>query len=45
MDHLSDELLVKSYHKANELDLCPDFIKLIKKEIIKRGLANKITKE
>lgn len=42
MNHLSDELLIESYHKANELNLCPDFIKLIKNEIVKRNLTNRI---
>lgn len=42
MDHLSDQLLIESYRKANELNLSPDFISLIKNEIIKRQLLEKI---
>ncbi|WP_174613878.1 sporulation histidine kinase inhibitor Sda [Virgibacillus ihumii] len=42
MEHLSDELLLESYHKANELNLSPDFVYLIKQEINKRSLAHKI---
>lgn len=38
MEHLSDELLLESYYKANELNLSPDFISLIEEEIIKRSL-------
>ncbi|SHF67206.1 sporulation histidine kinase inhibitor Sda [Ornithinibacillus halophilus] len=42
MEHLSDELLIESYHKANELNLSPDFVLLIKKEIYNRGLSHLI---
>ncbi|MFD2209242.1 sporulation histidine kinase inhibitor Sda [Virgibacillus halophilus] len=42
MECLSNELLLDSYHKANELKLSPDFILLIKKEIEKRNLAHKV---
>ncbi|WP_102026954.1 sporulation histidine kinase inhibitor Sda [Salirhabdus sp. Marseille-P4669] len=42
MKHLSDELLIESYHKACELNLSADFIQLIKDEIIKRSLLHKI---
>ncbi|HLR66523.1 sporulation histidine kinase inhibitor Sda [Virgibacillus alimentarius] len=42
MEHLSDELLLESYHKANELNLSPDFILLIKEEIQRRCLMHKI---
>ncbi|GGA68951.1 sporulation histidine kinase inhibitor Sda [Ornithinibacillus halotolerans] len=42
MEHLSDELLLESYHKANELKLSPDFVALIKDEIFRRGLSHKI---
>ncbi|WP_096270653.1 sporulation histidine kinase inhibitor Sda [Paucisalibacillus globulus] len=42
MEHLSDELLIESYHKANELKLSPDFVSLIKDEIYRRGLTHKI---
>ncbi|QKY69521.1 sporulation histidine kinase inhibitor Sda [Lentibacillus sp. CBA3610] len=42
MKYLSDELLVESYHKANELNLSPDFLLLIEKEIKRRDLWHKI---
>lgn len=42
MEHLSDELLIESYHKANELDLSSEFIHLIEKEIRRRSLTLKI---
>ncbi|RYG74762.1 sporulation histidine kinase inhibitor Sda [Lentibacillus lipolyticus] len=42
MEYLSDELLLESYHKANELNLSPDFIYLIEKEISRRSLMYKI---
>ncbi len=42
MEHLSDELLLESYQKANELNLSPDFVYLIEKEIRKRSLTHKI---
>jgi len=44
MEHLSDELLLESYHKANELKLSPDFLSLIKDEINRRHLSTKIKK-
>ncbi len=42
MEHLSDELLLESYHKANELKLSPDFLALIMDEIHRRRLSNEI---
>ncbi|WP_188453591.1 sporulation histidine kinase inhibitor Sda [Virgibacillus oceani] len=42
MEHLSDELLLESYYKANELNLSPDFLYLIEQEIQKRSLTHKI---
>jgi len=42
MEHLSDELLLESYYKANELNLSPDFLSLIKDEIHRRRLTSKI---
>ncbi|MDY0405507.1 sporulation histidine kinase inhibitor Sda [Virgibacillus sp. 179-BFC.A HS] len=42
MEQLSDELLLESYRKANELKLSPDFITLIKKEIQRRNLEHKL---
>lgn len=38
MQNLSDELLVESYYKANELQLNPDFIHLIEQEMRKRSI-------
>ncbi|WP_071395843.1 sporulation histidine kinase inhibitor Sda [Bacillus tuaregi] len=38
MFKLSDELLLESYHKAIELNLSPDFIRLIEAEIHRRSL-------
>ena len=42
MENLSDELLIESYFKAKELNLSPDFILLIKKEIDRRALADRL---
>lgn len=42
MRKLSDELLIESYHKARELNLSPEFIRLIETEIHRRSLSNKI---
>ncbi|EKN64206.1 sporulation histidine kinase inhibitor Sda [Schinkia azotoformans] len=44
MRTLSDELLLESFYKAIELNLSPDFIQLIKKEIERRSLHTKIKK-
>jgi developmental checkpoint coupling sporulation initiation to replication initiation len=42
MKYLSDELLIESYYKAKELNLSPEFIELIEKEIQRRALSHKI---
>ena len=42
MEKLSDELLLESYFTARKLNLSPDFLSLIKKEIDKRRLLKKI---
>lgn len=42
MEHLSDELLMESYFKANELQLSPDFLALIEDEIHRRCLTEEI---
>ncbi|MCP8616937.1 sporulation histidine kinase inhibitor Sda [Salirhabdus salicampi] len=42
MEHLSDELLLESYEKAQELNLSREFIKLIEDEINRRSLSHKI---
>lgn len=38
MNNLSDDLLVETYHQAKALNLAPDFIELIKKEMEQRAL-------
>ncbi|WP_078556665.1 sporulation histidine kinase inhibitor Sda [Bacillus alkalicellulosilyticus] len=42
MRKLSDDLLIETYFKAVELNLSDDFIYLIKNEIDRRSLADKI---
>jgi developmental checkpoint coupling sporulation initiation to replication initiation len=42
MEKLSDKLLTESYYKAKELKLNPEFILLIKQEIIRRSLEHKL---
>ncbi|WP_394233037.1 sporulation histidine kinase inhibitor Sda [Niallia oryzisoli] len=42
MFKLSDELLLESYRKAIELNLSPDFIRLIEAEIHRRSLKTTI---
>jgi developmental checkpoint coupling sporulation initiation to replication initiation len=42
MEKLSDSLLLESYFKAKELRLSLEFIDLIKQEIFKRQLHDKI---
>jgi developmental checkpoint coupling sporulation initiation to replication initiation len=42
MNKLSDELLIEAYQKAVELNLSPDFIRLVEAEIHRRSLSNKI---
>ncbi|MCT8139643.1 sporulation histidine kinase inhibitor Sda [Anaerobacillus sp. CMMVII] len=44
MKSLSDDLLVETYYKALELKLSTDFIMLIKEEIERRSLLDKIKK-
>lgn len=44
MKSLSDELLIETYYKAIELQLSEDFISLIKEEIERRSLLEKIRK-
>ncbi|WP_336966979.1 sporulation histidine kinase inhibitor Sda [Bacillus cereus] len=44
MEQLSTELLTESYYKAKELKLNPDFNLLIKQEIIRRSLEDKLVK-
>ncbi|HHY72934.1 MAG TPA: sporulation histidine kinase inhibitor Sda [Bacillus bacterium] len=44
MRTLSDDLLLESFYKAIELNLSPDFIHLIEKEIERRSLNIKIKK-
>lgn len=42
MENLSDELLIESYFKAKELKLSQDFIVLIKTEINRRSLDDRL---
>ncbi|MFB9973581.1 sporulation histidine kinase inhibitor Sda [Allobacillus sp. SKP2-8] len=42
MEQLSDHLLIESYYRAIKLDLNDDFISLIERELIIRGLDEKI---
>ncbi|WP_096201343.1 sporulation histidine kinase inhibitor Sda [Bacillus sp. FJAT-45350] len=42
MKKLSDELLIETYFKAIELNLSKDFIELIRIEIDRRSLGDKI---
>jgi developmental checkpoint coupling sporulation initiation to replication initiation len=44
MENLSDQLLIESYYKALELQLSPEFIHLIEKEMERRSLLDKIKK-
>lgn len=44
MEKLSDALLTESYYKAKELNLNPEFILLIKQEMIRRSLRDKLQK-
>ncbi|MGV3487401.1 MAG: sporulation histidine kinase inhibitor Sda [Tuberibacillus sp.] len=39
---LSDQSLIKSYNEAGKLRLSPEFIQLLKKEIEKRSLEDKV---
>ncbi|WP_379970210.1 sporulation histidine kinase inhibitor Sda [Ectobacillus sp. sgz5001026] len=41
MEKLSDELLSESYYKAKELNLNPEFILLMKQEMLRRSLKDK----
>lgn len=38
MIKMSDDLLLESYFTAKELNLCPDFLALLKSEIQRRSL-------
>ncbi|WEG12949.1 sporulation histidine kinase inhibitor Sda [Pullulanibacillus sp. KACC 23026] len=38
MEHLSNEFLIEVYYKSILYELNPDFIQLLKKEIIKRDI-------
>lgn len=42
MYQLSDELLIESYYKAIQLQLSPEFIRLIEMEIHRRSLLQNI---
>ncbi|ATV02762.1 sporulation histidine kinase inhibitor Sda [Bacillus velezensis] len=43
MRKLSDELLIESYFKANEMNLSREFIELIESEIKRRSLGHIIS--
>ncbi|WP_163537828.1 sporulation histidine kinase inhibitor Sda [Gracilibacillus sp. YIM 98692] len=40
MENLSDELLIESYKKANELQLSYEFIQLMEEELKRRSLTD-----
>ncbi|PYZ99212.1 sporulation histidine kinase inhibitor Sda [Alteribacter lacisalsi] len=40
MRHLTDDLLIETYHKARELQLHDDFIFLISQELKRRDIAS-----
>ncbi|WP_062049984.1 sporulation histidine kinase inhibitor Sda [Bacillus sp. JCM 19034] len=42
MKNLSDELLIETYYKAIKLNLSRDFIELIRLELNRRSLNDKI---
>ncbi|UOE95619.1 MULTISPECIES: sporulation histidine kinase inhibitor Sda [Bacillaceae] len=42
MKKLSDDLLIETYYKAIELQLSEDFVYLVKLEIDRRSLTDKI---
>ncbi|MDR4250198.1 sporulation histidine kinase inhibitor Sda [Bacillus pumilus] len=43
MKKLSDDLLIESYYKANEMNLNRDFIELIETEIKRRSLGHMLS--
>lgn len=43
MRKLSDELLIETYYKAKELNLSPDFIALLEKELYRRSINPIVT--
>ena len=44
MSKLTDEVLIESYFKAKDLNLNPDFMLLLEKEIRRRFLNDKLNK-
>ncbi|ALC81700.1 MULTISPECIES: sporulation histidine kinase inhibitor Sda [Bacillus] len=44
MRKLSDELLIESYYKANEMNLNKEFIELIEIEIKRRSLSHVLSR-
>lgn len=42
MERLSDELLIESYHRANELSLSHEFIHLMEEEMKRRSLIDPV---
>lgn len=43
MKKLSDDLLIESYYKANEMNLNRDFIELIETEMKRRSLGHMLS--
>ena len=43
--NLPDNQLIESYHKAQEIELEPDFIKLLYKELDRRNLKNNLKRD
>lgn len=42
INHLSDDLLIKTYYEAIELSLSKNFIKLLEDEMKQRNLSNQL---
>lgn len=42
IDHLSDELLIKTYYEAIELSLSKNFINLLEDEMKRRNLSQQV---
>jgi len=45
IQNLPDNRLIESYYKAEELELEPDFIKLLSQEINRRDLRNELKRD
>jgi len=42
MEELSNDLLLRAYEKAVQLELEEDFLRMLHEELIKRGMLEKI---